>query len=356
MSRPPACPTYVDEGTHVGIGEQPFWYDGVLTVYNMGRNATRMDLSAPGGLETGRADFETIYRRMRANGGGLISIYYHPAEWVHREFWDAVNFAHGANPPREDWKAPPQRAPAETEAALERFAAYIDFQRSLPGVRHVTASDLAAIYHDRIRESGLDRAAVRDVATRLAPALALDVMADDAGRALSPADQFAVMTRVLALAIERGTTSAHVDVPALLGPVETAPPGHDLDLPWPAFRDAVLETDQEMRVRGHVPARIFVGATPLAPADFLRAAAAVVAGMLQSDASQTPMFPARVAVPGGTAVATERFIAKDSPELFGGWVIHPPGFRAPRVMELARLQAWTLQACGTLTSAQERYQ
>ena len=148
---------------------------------------------------------------------------------------------------------------------------------------------------------------------------------------------------MLALAIERGTTSAHVDVPALLGPVETPPPGHDLELPWPAFRDAVLETDQEMRIRGHVPARIFVGATPLAPADFLRAAAAVVAGMLQSDASQTPMFPARVAVPGGTAVATERFIAKDSPELFGGWVIHPPGFRAPRVMELARLQAWTLK-------------
>ena len=341
--RPPACRRTVDEGTHAGIGEQPFWYHGVLTVYNMGRNATRMDLFAPGGLETGRADFETIYRRIRANGGGLMQHLLPPGRM---------------GPPRVlgrgELRTRRESAPRGLESAaaatargdrgsLERFAAYIDFQRSLPGVRHVTASDLAAIYHDRIRESGLDRAAVRDVATRLAPALALDVMPDDAGRALSPADQFAVMTRVLALAIERGTTSAHVDVPALLGPVETAPPGHDLDLPWPAFRDAVLETDQEMRVRGHVPARIFVGATPLAPADFLRAAAAVVAGMLQSDASQTPMFPARVAVPGGTAVATERFIAKDSPELFGGWVIHPPGFRAPRVMELARLQAWTLK-------------
>src|SRR5215203_7318712 len=147
---PAGVPAYVDEGTHVGIGDQPFWFDGVLTVFNMGRNATRMELHDAGGLEQGQADFKAAYDRLRAAGGGLISIYYHPAEWVHREFWDAVNFSRGANPPREDWKAPGQRSAAETEAAYTRFAAYIDFQRVLPGVRHVTAADLPAIYHDRV--------------------------------------------------------------------------------------------------------------------------------------------------------------------------------------------------------------
>ena len=29
--------------------------------------------------------------------------------------------------------------------------------------------------------------------------------------------------------------------------------------------------------------------------------------------------------------------------LFGGWVIHEEGFRAPRIVEQARLQAWTLK-------------
>jgi len=29
--------------------------------------------------------------------------------------------------------------------------------------------------------------------------------------------------------------------------------------------------------------------------------------------------------------------------LFGGWVIHKAGFQAPKLMELARLQAWTLK-------------
>jgi hypothetical protein len=80
----------------------------------------------------------------------------------------------------------------------------------------------------------------------------------------------------------------------------------------------------------------------VAPADFVRAAASVVSATLASEAA-APVFPARVAIPAGTRVATERFVAEDSPELFGGWVIHPAGFRAPRLVEHARLQAWTLK-------------
>jgi uncharacterized membrane protein YoaT (DUF817 family) len=42
-------------------------------------------------------------------------------------------------------------------------------------------------------------------------------------------------------------------------------------------------------------------------------------------------------------VGTERFVAEDAPDLFGGWIIHPEDFRAPRIVELAKLQAWTLK-------------
>ena len=38
-----------------------------------------------------------------------------------------------------------------------------------------------------------------------------------------------------------------------------------------------------------------------------------------------------------------RQVAKDTPALFGGWIIHKEGFQAPKVMEVARLQAWTLK-------------
>ena len=213
---PAGVSAYVDEGTHVGIGDQPFWFDGVLTVFNMGRNATRMELHEAGGLEQGQADFKAAYDRLRAAGGGLISIYYHPAEWVHREFWDAVNFSRGANPPREDWKAPGQRSAAETEAAFARFAAYVDFQRALPGVRHVTAADLPGIYHDRLREQGADRTVVRDIASRAAGAATLDVLRDGAARAVSPADQFAMLIGFLADAIDTRALPSRIDVPPSL--------------------------------------------------------------------------------------------------------------------------------------------
>ena len=38
-----------------------------------------------------------------------------------------------------------------------------------------------------------------------------------------------------------------------------------------------------------------------------------------------------------------RRVAKDTPDLFGGWIIHKEGFRAPKILEVARLQAWTLK-------------
>src|SRR5438094_2287055 len=151
---PRGVPCYVDEGTHVGLNEQPFWYAGALVVYHMGQNYTRMDLHDPSAVEPAKKKVSEIADRLRRQGGGLISIFYHPCEWVHQEFWDGVNFRRGANPPRERWTPPPQRPPAETDAAFARFARYIDHIRAVPGVRFVTASELPALYADPTRSVG----------------------------------------------------------------------------------------------------------------------------------------------------------------------------------------------------------
>ena len=66
-------------------------------------------------------------------------------------------------------------------------------------------------------------------------------------------------------------------------------------------------------------------------------------GAIEAGPGGPPAFPERVRVPKGTAVGTERFVAEDTPDLFGGWIIHPEGFRAPRIVEMAKLQAWTLK-------------
>ena len=51
--------------------------------------------------------------------------------------------------------------------------------------------------------------------------------------------------------------------------------------------------------------------------------------------------PAQVNGRSGRYTA-DRDVAEDSPKLWG-WVIFPEGFHAPQLMELARLQAWTLK-------------
>jgi hypothetical protein len=51
--------------------------------------------------------------------------------------------------------------------------------------------------------------------------------------------------------------------------------------------------------------------------------------------------PAKVSIREGRYTA-DRFVAEDSRDLWG-WVIFPEGFHAPQIMELARLQAWTLK-------------
>ena len=157
-------PVYLDDGSHVGLRGKPFWYAGALNAYDLGANVTRMDLYNADGLEQAKAKVTAITQRLAAEGGGLISIYYHPCEFVHQKFWDGVNFSRGANPPREQWKVPPQLPAEQTEQAFSRFAKYIDHIKSL-GVRFVTASELPAIYADRVRSEGLTEAELLGLAS-----------------------------------------------------------------------------------------------------------------------------------------------------------------------------------------------
>ena len=68
-------PVYLDEGQQVGLHEQPFWYGGLLYVFQMGKNQFRAELTA--GAEDTAADqhFDEAARRLAASGGGVISIY-----------------------------------------------------------------------------------------------------------------------------------------------------------------------------------------------------------------------------------------------------------------------------------------
>ncbi len=340
---PHGVPCYVDEGNHVGLNSKPFWFAGALTVYHMAPNYTRMDLHDPAAVEPAKKKVSAIADRLRQeDGGGLISIFYHPCEWVHREFWDGVNFSRGENPPREKWKAPQQRSAAETEGAFQRFGEYVDFIRSLPGVRFVTASDLPVIYPDAVRETGATEADVNEIAERIlnrgTNGLDFQVIRN---RAFSVADQFELLTLAVGGAMDGKKLPWPLIAKGLLGPDNLTPTSQsDSRIIWTAFRDTTLDVRGFIQTQRRVPARVFIGANAVAPADFLIGLASVYQSW-----SAGKKFPTEqgIGLGNNVEVLPARRIAQDTLNLFGGWVIHKTGFRAPKILEVARQQAWTLK-------------
>jgi hypothetical protein len=327
---------YLDEADHVGIEDQPFYYGGMLNVFKMRSNLARMALSGGDSLANGRATFNKAYEVLRGKGGGTISIYYHPNEWVQTEFWDAVNFRRGANPARSEWKRPGMRPASETEQAFRDFEEYVRFIKAQPGVQFVTATDLLGIYAD----AAITRRFTQDDLLTLARDLQKEITFQRfEGYALSAAETFGLLTEAMAAFIERNELPAATTVAALDGPARTYPPATGRaseTFLWSAFAEAVRDTRDYLRTSHRLPDEVWIGVESLSPADYL----ATLAHALE-DVIASGKRPTDVTRREGRYTA-ERYVADDSPELWS-WPIFPEGFHAPRIIELARLQAWTLK-------------
>jgi hypothetical protein len=302
----------------------------------MRSNLARMALSGGDSLANGRATFNKAYEVLRGKGGGTISIYYHPNEWVQTEFWDAVNFKRGANPARSEWKRPGMRPASETEQAFRDFEEYVRFIKAQPGVQFVTATDLLGIYAD----AAITRRFTQDDLLTLARDLQKEITFQRfEGYALSAAETFGLLTEAMAAFIERNELPAATTVAALDGPARTYPPATGRaseTFLWSAFAEAVRDTRDYLRTSHRLPDEVWIGVESLSPADYL----ATLAHALE-DVIASGKRPTDVTRREGRYTA-ERYVADDSPELWS-WPIFPEGFHAPRIIELARLQAWTLK-------------
>src|SRR5262249_13921269 len=91
-----------------------------------------------------------------------------------------------------------------------------------------------------------------------------------------------------------------------------------------------------LRKHGRMPGVIWLGSEPVSPEGYLRTLAQLAP--LHLDGKD---LPKTIEVKPATLAALKH-VAEDDPKLWG-WVIFPPGFRAPALMELARKQAWALK-------------
>src|SRR5438309_2780492 len=154
---------YLDAGRHVSLDGKPFYYCGLLNIYQI-THMPRADLNDPAALPDAEEKFAAARKQLQSEGGGLVSIIYHPCEFVHKEFWDGVNFRNGANPPRERWKLPPMKTEQESRTAYEVFENYIRFIKRFPEVRFITATEAAKLYRDKAQGRSFPAAELKEVA------------------------------------------------------------------------------------------------------------------------------------------------------------------------------------------------
>jgi Polysaccharide deacetylase len=329
---------YLDEADHVGIDDQPFYFGGMLNVFKMRSNLTRMALNGGDSLDRAKVAFGRIASSLRTRGGGTISIYYHPNEWVQTEFWDAVNFSHGANPPREAWKRPGTRPSSETEKAFEDFEQYVQFIKGQEGVRFVTASELRTLYADRAARRAFTKDDLLALARSMQHEIAFQKFDD---YAVSPAEAFALLSETTVNLMDRGTAVQKIGVAVLDGPTRAFTPASGTvaapsKCEWPAFAQAVRDTTAYVQAEHRLPSEVWIGAQSIPPADYLASLSGAFETFVVSGHA-----PHEIAITPGR-FTVDRYVAPDSVELWR-WPIFPQGFHAPHLMELARLQAWTLK-------------
>ncbi len=324
---------YLDAGSHVQLDNRPHYYCGVLTLYKLAFQL-RASLTNPKELDDAERSFAAARDKLLAEGGGVVSIFYHPCEFVHKEFWDGVNFRKGANPPREQWKLPPAKTPEESKVAYQIFEHYVRFMKRFPEVQFITATDAAKLYRDKACGRQFTPAELKDIAAAVNENVTFQKRED---YALSAAEVFTLLNDYV---VDRsaGRNPASITLENTpYGPCNPVAPARDaLMTDASQFSRTAVDVADFLRKQGRIPTSVWLGSRAVPPEVYLRALAQVTVDLVDGKS-----LPETITLKSAK-LAAAKYVADDGPELWG-WVIFPPGFRAPAMMELAKRQAWTLK-------------
>jgi hypothetical protein len=328
---------YLDDGKQVGLDGKPFWYGGLLNIFNIDAGRGLEQNEDWSNLAAAKDYFTNLHRQLTAQpAGGLVSFMFHPTQLISQRFWDAVNFSNGANPPRSEWNQQPQLTKAESEQAFHYFEQLIRYIQTFPNVRFITASEAQALYRDKAQARSFTPAELAAIAAKVTPQVSFQTRHD---YALSASEVFTLLNSLVA-EVARNQPTAPV---ALNGtPYGPASSAFDMDSvqvvepSWSQFSRSVLDVQQFLDRDRQIPNTIWMGSGAVAPESYLLALASVAQALVNK---QQP--PASVKILPAT-LAAGQYVADDSTDIWK-WPIFPPGFHAPHLMQLARLQAWTLK-------------
>ncbi len=264
--------------------------------------------------------------RLAAEGEDLINVRFHPCRFIADSWWSILSFQGKEHPrTRPPYPIPEHVAPEETTRRIEHLGALVDYARDRHGATFTTYDDVTAetpqdplwLTRSQVAE------AARSVRRRMS-------FADVGSVTLTLAESFAAIT--WANLHER---AERIPLRRLIGPVEL-PPSEAVSsgraLPAKQIEEACRAAEEVIASMGRVPEAVKVGDGQVAPAAYLRAAAARLLG------EQSISIEPASAFPEGMDEELGRWDEGDRDLLC--WFVDR-GHHMPRTALAVKLQYWT---------------
>jgi hypothetical protein len=304
-------------------GHNVCWYANCLGFYGEGVggfDATFVDDRLfEERLAATKRDIERYQQGDRRGAEWLCFFMCHPTRVVHTDFWDGVNFAKGANPPREQWEPAPHHDPALIPTMQKNYRRLCEYLRSEDRLEIVGWGEMIRRYDGQ--RAFATHAEVMEVARRIA---------DE--RQVLFTNHFTAGEILLLLCHAATAPRERYPRPTVYGPLTTPPVSPNIALRAQGVKDTASSMLAEAAHSGYLPASVTVGGQSVGLGTFFVALAEAVLGRETVSGPSDAPYP-----PAAEAVARE--VARAIP----GWIIHPDNMDLTNLLEQTRLQCWTLK-------------
>lgn len=314
-------PTYLDSHDIIDVNGMPFWYGGILNLTRLSATM-RMGLGGEGDLDIAKKEFDALCEETKAEKTLLISIFYHPCEFSCVEFWDGLNFSHGHNRPKSEWKPSKLRKPGEMQALIDRLGCFIDYTLTKENVEYIPASKSPG--YEIKNNAKIDGGQIKKYAAEVKNEVDF---AEIGKNYYAPSELLSLLCRYI--------NGKHLTPALSYGPEKEEKSRVDGRIKTGCLAKA-FESQYEM-VFGYkqLPDLYKLKNGVINPADMLCTLAYAVSMGLGMDESVD-------LIRGG--LKTKKYV-KDDADWSGkhNWIIFPDEFMVPNTVRMAKLQTWTLK-------------
>lgn len=298
------------------------WYAGCLSFYGSGIGDFDQVVYDTAQFETHLADVrravEEYAASVRRGAEWLCLFLGHPTRVIHESFWDSVNFAKGANPPRDKWQPAPRRVADLLPTMQANYRRICDWLRHDDSLEIVGWSELIRRYDGQ--RPMCSHAELCAIAERICNE-----------REVIFSDHFTAAEIILMLCRAVTAPQETYSRRFVYGPLRTPPVSAISTLSAQSVREAAHHI-LSMSRSGYLPDRVEIEARDVGIGTIFVALAQLLRGHEGLSGPADAPYPR-------AAEEVAREVRQEIPR----WIIHPEGMDLSKLAEQTLLQCWTLK-------------